>query len=64
MGRYVVEYVENGVEKKSKEFTDRDEAFGFQTGLIAKRTRKPDGTYDIMPKGVYDLDPVGAERTV
>ena len=59
MGRYVVRYVENGVEKESKEFTDRDEAFAFQAGLIAKRQKKADGAWDIELDGVYDLAPMG-----
>lgn len=57
MGKYVVRYVENGVEKESKEFADRDEAFGFQAGLIARRTQKADGTWDIETKGVWNIAP-------
>ena len=55
MGRYVVKYVENGVEKESKVFEDRDEAFLFQTGLLAKRVRKEDGSWDIELRGVWNL---------
>ena len=55
MGKYVVKYVENGVEKESKMFEDRDEAFMFQTGLLAKRVHKADGTWDIETKGVWNL---------
>jgi hypothetical protein len=59
MGRYEVKYIENGVEKTSEKFADRDEAFAFQSGLLAKRQRKADGAWDIEPVGVYDLTPVG-----
>lgn len=51
---YVVKYVENGEEKQSKEFADRDEAFRFQSGLLAKRKRKEDGTWDVDVKGVWN----------
>ena len=51
---YVVKYVENGEEKEEK-IEDRDEAFRFQSGLIAKRKRKEDGTWDIEPKGVWNM---------
>lgn len=52
---YIVKYVENGVEKQSKAIYDRDEAFLFQTGLIAKRKRAADGSWDIEPKGVWKV---------
>ena len=55
MEKYIVKYVENGVEKESETFENRDEAFMFQTGLFAKRTRKADGTWDIETKGVWNL---------
>lgn len=50
---YVVKYVENGEEKEEK-FEERDEAFLFQSGLIARRKEKEDGTWDIEPKGVWN----------
>ena len=50
---YVVKYVENGEEKEAK-FEERDEAFLFQSGLIAKRKRKENGAWDIEPKGVWN----------
>ena len=50
---YVVKYVENG-EKKEEKFEDRDEAFLFQSGLIAKRTRKENGAWNIEPNGVWN----------
>lgn len=50
---YVVKYVENG-EEKEKKIEDRDEAFLFQSGLLAKRKRKEDGTWDIDVKGVWN----------
>ena len=49
---YTVKYVENGEEKEEK-FEDCDKAFLFQSGLIAKRKRKEDGSWDIEPKGVW-----------
>lgn len=52
---YIVKYVENGVEKQSKAIYDRDEAFLFQTGLIAKRKRTADGSWDIETKGVWKV---------
>jgi len=55
---YVVEYTENGVEKKSKAFEDREEAFLFQSGLIAKRKRGADGKWDIEPKGVWNTSAI------
>lgn len=50
---YVVKYVENGEEKESK-FEDRDEAFLFQSGLVARRKRNEDGKWDVEPKGVWN----------
>lgn len=52
---YIVKYVENGVEKQSKAIDDRDEAFLFQTGLIAKRKRTADGKWDIETRGVWKV---------
>ena len=56
---YIVKYVENGETKESQEFKNRQEAFMFQAGLLTRRTRKEDGTWDIEPIGVYNLDPPG-----
>ena len=50
---YVVKYVENG-EKKEKKYEDRDEAFLFQSGLIAGRKMKENGAWDVEPKGVWN----------
>ena len=50
---YVVKYVENG-EEKEKKFEGRDEAFLFQSGLIAKRKRKENGAWNIETKGVWN----------
>ena len=50
---YVVKYVENGEEKESK-FEDRDEAFIFQSGLVARRKRNEDGSWDVEPMGVWN----------
>lgn len=49
---YVVEYVEDGEEKKEK-FEDRDKAFLFQSGVVARRKRNEDGSWNIEPKGVW-----------
>lgn len=49
---YAVKYVENG-EKKEAEFEDRDEAFLFQSGLVARRKRNEDGKWDVEPIGVW-----------
>ena len=49
---YVVKYVENGEEKKA-EFEDRDEAFLFQSGLVARRKRNEDGKWDVESVGVW-----------
>ena len=48
-----VKWVENGVEKESEEFDSRDDAFLFQSGLVAKRKRLADGKWDIETKGVW-----------
>ena len=53
---YVVKYVENGEEKQTEEIADRDEAFRRQTGLLAKRKRNEDGTWDIDVLGVWNLN--------
>ena len=50
---YTVKYVENG-EKKEENFEDRDEAFLFQSGLIARRKRNEDGLCDIELMGVWN----------
>ena len=50
---YTVKYVENG-EKKEEKFEDRDEAFLFQSGLIARRKKKEAGKWDIEPKGGWN----------
>lgn len=52
---YIVKYTENGVEKQSKAIEDRDEAFLFQAGLIAKRKLNKDGSWDIKPKGIWKV---------
>ena len=58
---YVVKYVENGEEKEMK-FEERDEAFLFQSGLIAKRKRKENGAWDIEPKGVWNTRTIRCPR--
>lgn len=50
---YTVKYVENGEEKEA-EFEDRDEAFLFQSGLVARRKRNEDGSCDIKLMGVWN----------
>ena len=50
---YTVKYVENG-EKKEENFEDRDEAFLFQSGLIARRKRNEDGSWDVELMGVWN----------
>lgn len=50
---YIVKYIENGEEKEEK-IENRDEAFRFQSELIAKRKMKEDGTWDIEIKGVWN----------
>ena len=52
---YIVKYTENGVEKQSNTIENRDEAFLFQAGLIAKRKRNEDGSWDVTPKGVWKV---------
>ena len=52
---YTVKYVENDEEKEA-EFKDRGEAFLFQSGLIAKRKRKEDGSWDVEPMGVWNTN--------
>ena len=60
---YIVKYKENGEEKQTEPIEDRDEAFLFQTGLIARRKEKADGTYDVEPLGVWNTDvPRGTPR--
>lgn len=54
---YTVKYVENG-EKKEEKFEDRDEAFLFQSGLIVRRKRNEDGSWDIEPKGVWNTNTI------
>ena len=50
---YTVKYVENGEEKEA-EFKDRDEAFHFQSGLVARRKKNEDGRWDVEPMGVWN----------
>lgn len=54
---YTVKYVENG-EKKEEKFEDRDEAFLFQSGLIARRKRNEDGSCDIKLMGVWNTNTI------
>lgn len=58
---YKVKYVEDGVEKESREFAARAEAFAFQAGILARRKRMDDGTWNPDTKGVYNLDDPAAK---
>lgn len=55
---YVVEYTENGEKKRSEAFEEREEAFAFQAGLIARRKRKDDGGWDIELGGVWNTSTI------
>ena len=50
--QYTVKYFVNGKAEKKVCF-DRDEAFGFQSGLLVERRRTPEGAWDIELDGVY-----------
>lgn len=52
-----VHYTEDGVEKTSELFGNRDEAFLFQSGLLTRRTRKEDGSWSIDVHGVEKIAP-------
>ena len=52
---YEVRYAENGEQKKSPRIEDREEAFLWQAGLIARRKRKPDGGWDVEIGGVWKV---------
>ena len=54
---YKVVYTENGEKKESQAFAERNEAFGFQAGLLTRRVRRPDGSWDIELDGVYAVEP-------
>lgn len=51
---YEVRWTENG-EKKTEKIPGRDEAFSFQTGLLARRKKGEDGKWDIEIEGVWNV---------
>jgi len=51
---YEVRWTENG-EKKTEQIKNRDEAFLFQSGLLARRKRGEDGKWDIEIEGVWNV---------
>lgn len=50
-------YRENGEDKESRLFGDRDLAFLFQSGLLARRRRLEGGGWDVEVRGVYAVEP-------
>ena len=57
-----VHYTEDGVEKTSEPFGDMDEAFGFQSGLLVRRRRREDGSWNIDVHGVEKTSPSSGEE--
>ena len=51
---YEVHWTENG-EKKTEQIKNRDEAFLFQSGLLARRKMGEGGKWDIEIEGVWNV---------